>query len=668
MSELTGQAERIRLLLHRRARWLAHGFARGGDELDPLAGTRVLDEQRFYEADDVAVALGRAAAERGRDVPAAAAMLGRLFGLADFERDVLLLCLAPELDPAFEALFAHVQDDASRTYPTPALAVALLADGDERALTAFLEGATLRRARLLELAPAPRAGAALAASPLVLPQRIAAFLLGVNRVDERVAPFLRPLPEAALAPAQDTLAGRLAGELAAAGQECGPLQLVGPPGCGRSAVAQALCVRAGLRAVELDPARLPRDPAERGELLRLLEREVLLLRLACVVDVENDRSVADELASALGPALILTSDEPPPLHQAWLTARVPVSDAASQRALWRRALGPAAAALDGSLEVATSSFDLGPRAISEIAPAAHRRAALDGGGPAALARALRDGCRAHAGRPLAGLADRLEPAVAWADIIVPDEVALALRELADQVAYRMTVYEDWGFGDRLTRGRGISALFSGQSGTGKTLAAEIVAAHLDLELYRVDLAGVVSKYIGETEKNLRTVFAAAERSGAVLFFDEADALFGRRSEVRDSHDRYANIEVDYLLQRMEAYRGLAILATNRRQALDRAFLRRLRFLIDFPFPDAASRERIWRRAFPPRARVDALDFDALAELELAGGNIATIAVNAAFLAAADRRAIGMDHIARATRREYAKLDRGAAELSFEAVR
>jgi len=239
-----------------------------------------------------------------------------------------------------------------------------------------------------------------------------------------------------------------------------------------------------------------------------------------------------------------------------------------------------------------------------------------------------------------------------------------VRELADQVAARTQVYERWGFGKRLARGRGIAALFSGPSGTGKTMTAEILARHLSLDLYRIDLAGVVSKYIGETEKNLRSIFDAAERSGAILFFDEADALFGKRTEVRDSHDRFANIEVNYLLQRMEDYRGLAILCTNRRSTLDRAFLRRLRFVIEFPFPDADHRRRIWQKMFPPEAPLGALDFAALARFEVPGGNIRNIAVNAAFLAAAANQPIAEMHVLLAARREYAKIDKLITAAEF----
>jgi SpoVK/Ycf46/Vps4 family AAA+-type ATPase len=275
-------------------------------------------------------------------------------------------------------------------------------------------------------------------------------------------------------------------------------------------------------------------------------------------------------------------------------------------------------------------------------------------------------CRGAARRHAAGLAQTIEPRRTWDDLVLPGALAARLRELVAQVGGRPVVYDEWGFGASLGRAHGITALFAGPSGTGKTLAAEVVAGALGIDLQRIDLAGVVDKYIGETEKHLRTVFDAAEHSGALLFFDEADALFGKRTDVRDSHDRYANIEVDYLLQRMENYPGLAVLATNRKAALDPAFLRRLRFVLDFPFPDAASRRRIWEATLPAAAPTDDLDLDALARLELAGGSIVNVAVNAAFGAAAHDRAIAMDHMAAAARAELAKLDRMVRDGELEA--
>jgi SpoVK/Ycf46/Vps4 family AAA+-type ATPase len=269
---------------------------------------------------------------------------------------------------------------------------------------------------------------------------------------------------------------------------------------------------------------------------------------------------------------------------------------------------------------------------------------------------LWDTCRFQAQPGMDNLAQRIEPAAGWEDLILPQPQLEVLRDVASQVRQRFKVYETWGFGSKSKRGLGISALFAGVSGTGKTMAAEVLANELRLDLYRIDLSAVVSKYIGETEKNLRQVFDSAEEGGAILLFDEADALFGQRSEVQDSHDRYANIEVSYLLQRMEAYRGLAILTTNMKEDLDSAFLRRIRFIVQFPFPDPAQRLEIWRRVFPADTPTRGLDLSLLAQLNLAGGTIRNIALNAAFLAADANEPVQMKHLLRAARSEYIKLD------------
>jgi SpoVK/Ycf46/Vps4 family AAA+-type ATPase len=245
--------------------------------------------------------------------------------------------------------------------------------------------------------------------------------------------------------------------------------------------------------------------------------------------------------------------------------------------------------------------------------------------------------------------------------VLPDAQKQILHDIGAHVRHRVLVYETWGFARRGTRGLGLSVLFAGASGTGKTMAAEILANELRLDLYRIDLSSVVSKYIGETEKNLRRIFDAADDGGAILLFDEADALFGKRSEVKDSHDRYANIEVSYLLQRMEAYRGLAILTTNLRHALDSAFMRRVLFVVEFPFPDAAHRAEIWRRVLPIDVPTEGLDAERLARLNVAGGNIRNIALNAAFLAADSAEPLRMTHMLKAARSEYAKMEKVLTE-------
>jgi SpoVK/Ycf46/Vps4 family AAA+-type ATPase len=329
--------------------------------------------------------------------------------------------------------------------------------------------------------------------------------------------------------------------------------------------------------------------------------------------------------------------------------------------LWQEALGPIAAKLNGHLDTLVSQFSLGLHQIHSATSMAI--AGIESVGSAAtvlenqISEVLWDACRAQARSRLDNLAERIEAIAGWSDLVLPQAQIQSLHEIAGQVRQRATVYEGWRFASKGKRGLGISALFAGASGTGKTMAAEVLGRELRLDVYRIDLSQVVSKYIGETEKNLRRVFDGAEESGAVLLFDEADALFGKRSEVKDSHDRYANIEISYLLQRMESYRGLAILTTNMKSALDPAFLRRIRFIVQFPFPDVSQRAEIWRRILPEKTPTDNLDWNKLARLNVTGGHIRSIALNAAFLAADAGEPIRMSHLLRAARGEYSKLEK-----------
>jgi len=545
----------------------------------------------------------------------------------------------------------------------------------EAARRAFLPSAPLRRFRLVSVADG--AGAAPPSlQPLRIETRIADYVRGINRLDETLLHLLQPVPPAPVVGAHLELVEGLVrwARSAVAGGPWPPVNLTGAPGVGRRAVAREFCSRLGLQLYALDPKRLPVQDSERHQLLHVTERETALSRLALYLDV-SDVDAADRVLMTAtrdwiercGGVLFVGSRQRWPLERHAIHVVVPKLDRAAQRVLWTKALEGLAQPVDGQIDAIVQQFDLGPHAILQALAAARAKACQRRGAEPTLAAAdLWHACREQVGWRLGDLAQRLDPCYAWDDIVLPEDVLRQLRELADQVAARPQVYEAWGFGARLPRGRGISALFSGSSGTGKTMAAEILAHHLELDLYRIDLAGVVSKYIGETEKNLRSVFDAAEQSGAILFFDEADALFGKRSEVKDSHDRYANIEINYLLQRMEDYRGLAILCTNRRAALDRAFLRRLRFLVDFPFPDWEQRRLIWQKVFPPPAPVTGLDVDVLSRLEISGGNIRNIALNAAFLAAGQRTAIRMEHVLHAARREYAKIDKLPTAAEFGA--
>jgi hypothetical protein len=548
--------------------------------------------------------------------PSALETIVRRFGLSPFERDVLLLAAGPELDSGFAARCAAAQGDPARRLPTFSLALAALPGAHWSAL---LPSAPLRHWRLVEL----DSRESLTVAPLRIDERVLHHLAGLRHLDERLSGLIRPLPEPEeLIPSHRELAERIAQAWTeAAGRDGLPaIHLCGGDSEACRAIAAAACALVGLDAYVLSAAMVPTAPVELDGLIRLWEREAVLTGGALLIDAEDldngdparEAAVARLLDETRGAVLLAARNRRRARQRPLLTVEIP-------------------------------------------------RPCPD---PETLGAAQWEACRAQARQRLEGLAQRIEAKAAWDDLVLPEPQRRILREIALHVRRRRQVYETWGFADRLSRGLGISALFTGPSGTGKTMAAEVLAGELHLDLYRIDLSSVVSKYIGETEKNLRRVFDAAEEGGGILLFDEADALFGKRSEVKDSHDRYANIEVSYLLQRMESYSGLAILTTNLKDALDPAFLRRLRFVVQFPFPDPAQRAEIWRRIFPPQTPVNGIDPEKLARLNVAGGNIRNIALNAAFLAAEDGKPVGMDHLLRAARGEYTKIEKPLSETEI----
>jgi hypothetical protein len=581
------------------------------------------------------------------------------FGLTPFERDVLLLCAGVELDAGFGAAVRAAGGGAAR--PTFALALAALPGAHWSALA---PAAPLRYWRLIEVG----AGETLASTPLRADERVLHFLAGVDGIDERLHGVAEPLADGApLPPSHAAAAERLAAHWSAPGAPPPLPFLCGDERAGKRAVAAAAAAALGLGPWRARAADLPAAAAERETLARLWEREAVLTGAALLVEVDDaDPPEAARAALAFAerlraPAAVAAREPLATSHRPAVRVDVDRPPPAEQRELWRAALGEGAAALNGALEPLVAQFHLGVREIAQAAAQALPGPAEGG----ALAARLWTACRGQARPRLDELAQRIDPGAGWEDLVLPEAQALTLRQVAAQVRHRARVYEAWGFGRPGARGMGVSALFAGPSGTGKTLAAEVIAAELRLDLYRIDLSQVVNKYVGETEKNLRRVFDAAEEGGAVLLFDEADALFGKRSAVKDAHDRYANIEVSYLLQRMETYRGLAVLTTNLKDSLDGAFLRRLRFVVGFPFPDPAQRAEIWRRAFPPATPTEGLDPAKLAALSVAGGNIRNIALGAAFLAADDGTPVRMEHLLRAARAELAKMEKpvSAAEVA-----
>jgi hypothetical protein len=581
--------------------------------------------------------------------PPALDVLCEIFSLTAFERDLLLFCAGVELDSACAADCARATGGGRS--PTFSLALAALADSHWSAIT---PAGPLRHWRLVEVG----AGETLTTSALRIDERILHFLAGISHPDDRLAGLLTRVAAPAELPDSQHEAAQ---EAAACWSPSWPgrppvVHLDAADADSGLAVAASACAIAGLGLHAINAASIPANPADRHQLLRLIERESLLTRCGVLVLGEQSE-VSDAVRSFIEQARghVLLSGCKPPAGRAVRIVTIDVGRPTpeEQHGLWRRSLGTGAD-LNGYLDGLVSQFNA---STATIETAAAQTRAHAGDDSTAWTERLWDACRVASRGRLDDLAQRIETAATWNDLVLPHAQLQILRDMCAQVRHRRRVYDTWGFGTKGTRGLGISALFAGQSGTGKTMAAEVLAHDLRLDLYRIDLSQVVNKYIGETEKNLRRVFDAAEAGGAVLLFDEADALFGKRSEVKDSHDRYANIEVSYLLQRMESYRGLAILTTNMKTALDDAFLRRLRFIVQFPFPDAAHRGEIWRRIYPRATPVGALDVSRLARLNVAGGLIRNIAMHAAFFAAAAEEPVSMTHLLRAARCEYAKQER-----------
>ena len=626
------------------------------------------------------------------------------FGLSRFEQEVLLLCASLELDTRIPTLCAQAQHDPNKSFPTFALAMALF---DNPSWEAMSPSRPLRYWRLIEIfQPGDQP---LVSSSLRADERIVSYLKGINELDDRLTSLLLPLDRfGSDIPLSETQQAAVTDILAHcqidSEQNCATtVQLLGSATASKHHLAHHVANTLGFHLYRLSASEVPTQTSELESLARLWWRESALLPIALYLDAHdfdvgksaNGRAnmLARFVARIGGLVLLDTRESIPDLPPSTLVIDVTKPTALEQRQVWLNAIRIAelshtlvnadtpdeptkkgeqrrkslpntgsnnkdVANVGGGL---ASQFDLDATTIHRIVASVQNDPRL---GDMAWQDCMWDRCLAATRPELEHLAQRIDAMATWDDIVLPDKELSSLRQIAAQVRHRSSVYDDWGFRAKMNRGLGITALFAGDSGTGKTMAAEVIANDLRLNLYRIDLSSVVSKYIGETEKNIRRVFDAAENGGAVLLFDEADALFGKRSEVKDSHDRYANIEINYVLQRMEAYSGLAILATNMKNALDTAFTRRLRFIVNFPFPGGQERQAIWQKSFPFELPTDELDYDRLARFHITGGSIHSVSLASAFLAAEAGTAVTMPIVLDAVRTEFRKLERPIPESQF----
>jgi AAA+ superfamily predicted ATPase len=615
---------------------------------------------------------------------------GKRLGLRAFDQATTMIALAPEVDLRYERMYAYLQDDITRRRPTVGLAMDILSPTAEAKLnsrTRLAADSALIRLGLLKLVPdASRTNPSWLDYTLSLDQQAVAYLLGQTALDGHLASFskvVEPAPSGRIE-RQDVEA--VAALVIEARKESAPLTICfhGPRGSHQREAARWIAFTAGapLLMVNLQTALAGTHADDAVE----LASRYAGLRGAIAYYKGVDALLADGQSARLDSFQRILAEQPGvsvlSASQPWLRSLAAGSERAvlnvpfeaphfaERRSAWYSQLRRAGLLDDQNLvDKLAGSFDLSyaeiAQAVAESAVQLRWQAAERPDAPLEPQQVrdeLFSSARAQAGHELAALARKIDAVYTWKDIVLPAEIEAQLHEIAARAGLRYLVLDEWGFGKKLANSQGVTALFTGPSGAGKTMAAEVLANELTLDLYKIDLSGVVSKYIGETEKNLERIFAAAERSNAILFFDEADALFGKRSEVHDAHDRYANIEVSYLLQRMEQYEGIAILATNLRANLDEAFVRRLTYTVRFPLPAEAERLKIWDNIWPSKDLLDAsVDLPRLARVfKLSGGNIRNVALAASFFAAARGGKITQDDILKAIQREYDKVGKTVA--------
>ena len=620
-------------------------------------------------------------------------VLKQAFGLTAFHKDVLLVGLLPELDLRYQKLYGYLQDDVTRKAPTVDLALRLLGGSfEERSVlrTEFLPQSPLLDGHLLSLSDHnPGSKTSLLDKALKVDERIVDYLLGSDQIDVRLLPFVRlvqPQVKLSQLPLPPDIKTRLGNLVEADIQAEGAVfYLEGSYGAGKQMTAGALCCEMGVPLLVVDVRRMLVGDLPVALVPQLVLREAALqnayiywdrfdLLLSDDTGAEAHRlSVLHELRPYPGIVFLASRISWEPAEgvfvRPFLKVELPVPPFDVRRRLWQVHLEERfGAAADQDLDALANKFRFTDGRIRDAVTAA-RDLTLGRNGHGEKQVSVDDlyqASRAQSNQSLNSLAGKIKPKYTWEDIVLPQDQMGQLREITDRVRYRHVVYGDWNFDRKVSLGKGLNILFAGPSGTGKTMAAEIIAGELKLDLYKIDLSTVVSKYIGETEKNLDRIFREAQDSNAILFFDEADAIFGKRSEVRDSHDRYANIEIAYLLQKMEEYEGIVVLATNLRKNLDEAFGRRMHFSIEFPQPEEADRLRIWQRVFPQEAPLSGeVDLGFMArQFKVTGGNIKNMALGAAFLAASDGGTICMEHLVRATKREFQKIGRLCTEGDF----
>ncbi len=610
--------------------------------------------------------------------------LARRFNLSPAEVDILLLVTAVELEPYYETLYAYLQNDVTRKRPSVNLALNLVCRSEREKLDAralFSPSGALFSSSVLEFGEEPHdRNSPLLRKFLSVDEAVVAYLLDHAPVNDGPGTLIEPEladRSSEMNPETVNRLRNLAGYLRRVRERGIAIRLIGQSDAALGAAAEVLSSSMGRRVLL---AELTQIGSDEQQVRKLVRNASLWGALLAVREKEPSANGPDTHTSQFqqllwkvlrgsgDPVLLLgpetTFARAPADIRIW-RLEVEMPGYSNRRETWEEALRDTPSKADPARLADTFRFG-GQRIQQTIETARGMVAVRDPQQSYLETQDLLDAGRVLTSPQVGRFAIRIEPRYTWKDIVLPPEKNYQLRNIAAWMKHRRQVHRDWGFGEKLSRGKGLNVLFTGPSGTGKTMAAEVLAGELSLDLYQIDLSSVVSKYIGETEKNLSAIFREAEQSQALLFFDEADALFGKRTEVKDAHDRYANIEVNYLLQRVEQYEGVVILATNLQQNLDDAFLRRMQEVLEFPFPDETLRERIWRGHLPRNCpRESDIDFGFLAQkFKMTGGNIKNICLSAAFLAAQESTPLSMSHLILATKSEYLKEGKLAVKTDF----
>ncbi|MDP4181661.1 MAG: ATP-binding protein [Bacillota bacterium] len=676
-----------------------YGMVLSPDEIISLLcedGQQELDETKLTEElaaleDHISRKL-KASASSGVDL--ILPKVSKLLNLSAFEERCIIVCLAPEINRKYEKIYGYLQNDLTAKSPSIDFIMQLLTSSEDKKLAvrqSFDFQAPMMKLLMETGKDIMDLRLPLISRHLKLDDWVVNYLLGFITLDARLEQVANIIHEFD-STENELLNGaeeRVVQFVNAYRSDIGTNQkfifyFYGPGGSGKKTHVMAACKGLGYPLISIDAEKIAQAELPANEILRLLGRQVMLENSALCIEnfdflISEDAKQYDRLGMLLdtiinySPLTFILGQNPwDPAHlmgqAVFVGVEFTVPSAGSRKNLWNKYGQIYQMTSDVNLDEFTEKFRFTPGQIQGALKFGESLAVWNSAGNSLVSPTeLYSACKAQTNRKLAVLAPRIKANYSWDTLVLPNDQMAQMKEICSQVKYRSVVYEKWGFDRRLSLGKGLNVLFSGPPGCGKTMAAEVIANDLSLEIYKIDVSQIVSKYIGETEKNLSKIFAEAETSNAILFFDEADAMFGRRSEVRDAHDRYANIEISYLLQKMEEYSGVVILATNLNQNMDEAFLRRLHFNIQFPFPEKAQRKEIWKGIFPLNAPLDKdMDYDFMAEkFVLAGGNIKNIAVNAAFYAARDSCPIGMKQILTAAKREYKKLGKTFLRSDFD---